>query len=230
MKGLDTNNLCSHGGDMLAYLYDEMAVADRGSFELHLADCGTCIDNFAELSQSRYPVYEWKRAEFDRLPTPRVVIPVEAASVSWFEKLRATFAFRPAFAFGTFAAIAVVASLAALVMIGGSYGTNEVAGGVPPVVTPVLPTPEVDLRLPEQGTSQVAIADEPKATARREETPKAIVKASSAAPKQAARSARPKATQQAKRNERIPALNTADEEDDSLRLADIFEEIGISES
>jgi hypothetical protein len=57
------------------------------------------------------------------------------------------------------------------------------------------------------------------------------VKASAPASKPAAPLTKPKATQQAKRNEPLPALNSGDEdEDDSLRLADIFEEIGTSES
>jgi len=226
MKGLDANNLCTHGGDMLAYLYNEMPSADRETFELHLADCGTCIDDFAELSQSRYPVFEWKRLEFDPLPTPRVVIPFEAARASWLDKLRASFAFRPAFAFGSLAAIAVAASLAAFVLIGGSKTKNDIAE-VAPVVTPVLPTPQVDLPLPDQASTTVTDVDE--AADRRAETTRPI-KASSEAPKRAEHAAKPKVAQQAKRNERIPTFNTVDDEDDSLRLADIFEEIGTSES
>ena len=225
MNKLDANNLCSRGGDTLAYLYDEMAAAERERFEVHLADCTTCIDDFAELSQSRYPVFEWKQLEFDPLPTPRVVIPFEAASVSWFDRLRTAFALRPAIAFGSLAAIAVVASLAAFVLIGGSSGKMEVAGGAS-TPAPVMPSPEATV----QPVQPVVAANEPRADIRRIEAPK-VVKSSTSASKPAAHSARPKATQQAKRNEPLPALNSTDEdEDDSLRLADIFEEIGISES
>jgi hypothetical protein len=229
MNKLDPNNLCSHGGDSLAYLYDEMAVVEREKFEVHLADCTTCIDDFAELSQSRYPVFEWKHMEFDPLPTPRVVIPSEAASVSWFDKLRASFALRPAFAFGSLAAIAVVASLAALVLIGGSTGIMEVAGVVP-TPAPVMPSPENTVQPSDRAMQPVPVVNEQAPGIRRDGGTK-VVKASTSASKPPAHSARPKATQQAKRNEPLPALNSTDEnEDDSLRLADIFEEIGTSES
>ena len=226
MKGLDANNLCTHGGDMLAYLYNEMALTDRETFEVHLADCGTCIDDFAELSQSRYPVYEWKRVQFDPLPTPRVIIPVEAASISWFDKLRASLALRPAFAFGSLAAIAVVASLAAFALIGGSTGNTEVAGFEP---TPsVMPSPEASVQPPARAIQPVAASNQPKADVRRDEEPK-TVKVSASASRTAERLAKPKATQQAKRTEQLPTLNPVDEdEDDSLRLVDIFEEIGTS--
>lgn len=225
MNKLDANNLCSHVGDTLAYLYDEMASAEREKFEIHLADCTTCIDDFAELSQSRYPVFEWKQLEFDPLPTPRIGIPFEAASVSWFDKLRASFALRPAFAFGSLAVIAVLASLAVFVMIGGAGGNTEVAG-VPPTPAPVMPSPEATV----PPVQSVVAANEPKVDIRRDETAESV-KTSTSASKPAKRSARPKATQQAKRNAPVPALNPVDEdEDDSLRLADIFEEIGTSES
>src|SRR5688572_7676888 len=92
-------NLCTHGGDLLAYLYNEMPLTDREQLELHLSDCVTCIDDFAALSQSRYPVYEWKRLEFDSLPTPRVVIQYEETRLSLIDKFRAKFSFNPRFAF-----------------------------------------------------------------------------------------------------------------------------------
>jgi len=75
----------------------------------------------------------------------------------------------------------------------------------------------------------VAAANEHKSEVKSDEAPK-VVKASTAS-KPSTPSARPKAMQQARRNEPLPALNSAEEdEDDSLRLADIFEEIGTSES
>lgn len=228
MNKPNANNLCTHGGDMLAYLYNEMTGADREMFEEHLSDCGTCIDDFAELSQSRYPVFEWKQLEFDPMPTPTIVLPVEDARVSWFDKVRAAFALRPAFAFGSLAAIAVIASLAAFVLIGGSSADVDVAGGVP-TPAPIVPSPEAPARIPDRAIEPVA-ANDTKPEIRRNETPK-VVKASAPTSKPAAPLTKPKATQQAKRNEPLPALNSGDEdEDDSLRLADIFEEIGTSES
>jgi len=222
MKRLDANNLCTHGGDMLAYLYNEMTLAGREAFELHLSDCGACIDDFAELSQSRYPVFEWKQLEFDPLATPRVVIPFESPSVTWFDKLRVSLAFRPAFAFGTLAAIAVVASMVALILLRGSSDI-EIAN-VAPVVTPGLPSPSVEIEEPEIPSR--VLVEQPQKSPSRRELPK-VVKASITDAKPTARSNRLKSAQQARRQEPLPTLNSIDEdEDDSLRLADIFDEVG----
>ena len=222
MKGSETNSLCFHGGDMLAYLYSEMPEGDREAFEVHLADCGTCIDDFAELSQSRYPVYEWKRAEFDPLPTPRVVIPFEATvAVSWFDQIRRAFSFRPTLAFGGLGAAMIVAVVGYLILAGTS-GNTEVALEVEPSASParsavVGPLPSVV----------------PKATDKSEvlEQPPKVVKAKASTPvKPSVRLPKPKQAQQPKRNDEIPVMSSIeDDEDDSLRLADIFEEIGASE-
>lgn len=220
MKEVKADNLCSHGGDMLAYLYDEMTTADRDAFELHLADCGTCIDDFAELSQSRYPVFEWKQLEFDPMPTPRVVIPFEEPSVSWIEKLRASFVFRPSFAFGSVAAIALFGLLAAFVLLRGS-GSEETLAQADPVPTPAT----VVTPLPVEPTT----APKPAVDPIRTDSP-TVVKASLPAPKPG-RAVKPKAAPVPKRSQPLPTLSNADDiEDDSLRLADIFEEIDTSES
>lgn len=222
MKERLENNLCDHGGDVLAYLYNEMPTAGRDSFEMHLADCGTCIDDFAELSQSRYPVFEWKQLEFDPMPTPRVVVPFEA-SVSWFEKLRAAFSFRPGFAFGSLAVFAVLAAITAFVVIrdAGSLDVADIA----PIATPDLaaPTQVVDGPVPER---EVAV-EEPREerTAQDERTSVKPVVSNA----KAVKPVKPKATQQARQVDKLPTLNgVEDDEDDSLRLADIFDEIGTS--
>ena len=222
MKGLEENNLCVHGGDMLAYLYNEMASADRETFELHLGDCGTCIDDFAELSQSRYPVYEWKQTEFDLLPTPRIAIPYGEAAASWFDRLRAAFAFRPAYAFGGVAAMLLAGVVTAYVFFSGAPA-DDIAKSVEPSPSParasVSPTPTA--------------SDPRETTAIRTPEPKdkpEVVKAT-VPNRSSAKGVKTKATTPApKKNERVPVYSTADDdEDDSLRLADIFAELDTSE-
>ena len=223
MKGLDANNLCSHGGDMLAYLYDEMAMPDRETFEVHLADCGTCIDDFAELSQSRYPVYEWKHTEFDPLPTPRVVIPFEAPAVSWFDQIRTVFSLRPTLAFGGIGAVMIVAVLTAYFMLGDSRTETQLAQEIRPAASPT----RVVATMPPPSSSPVTTAESDEQVTP-PESPK-VVKASAGA-KPAVRQPRSKPAQQPKRNEPVPVLSSIDDdEDDSLRLTDIFDEIGTSE-
>ncbi len=222
MKGLEANNLCSLGGDMLGYLYHEMTASDREKFELHLADCGTCIDDFAELSQSRYPVYEWKQLAFDPLPTPRIILPAaaETSAASWFDKLRASLAFRPAVAFGGIAAIALVGALSAFVLI-GSGGDTEVAQGEP------TPTPGRSVVASAKPLETEVVESDPKPSVVTADV--SDVKPVKASASKARPAVKPK-TATVKRGEPLPTLSTLDDdEDDSLRLADMFEEIGTSE-
>ncbi len=83
---------------MLAYLYAEMPGAERELFETHLAECGSCIDEFAELSNARYAVYEWQKLEFAPMETPEIVIPFAKKSIangtfSFADKIKAAFGF-----------------------------------------------------------------------------------------------------------------------------------------
>jgi anti-sigma factor RsiW len=221
MKEANADILCTHGGDMLAYLYDEMTAVDRDSFELHLADCGACIDDFAELSQSRYPVFEWKQLEFDPLQTPRIVIPVEEAKVSLLDKLRASFVFRPSFAFGGVAAVALFGSLAAFVLLGGSDTDGTIAQAdqpAPPAAVSVAPLPIESEDIPYATDDPVRV-----------ESP-TVVK-TSVQPAKPTRAVKPKTAPAQKRSQPLPTLSNSDEiEDDSLRLADIFDEIDTSDS
>lgn len=223
MKGLEENTLCVHGGDMLAYLYDEMASVDRETFDLHLADCGTCIDDFAELSQSRYPVYEWKQTEFDPLPTPRIVIPYGEASASWFNRLRAVFAFKPALSFGGVAAMLLAGVVTAFVLFTGAPD-SDLAQEVKPSPSPAravanAPSPSSSV------TNETAASKDSVPTAK----PK-LVNASLPA-KSPGKAVRTKTTTPApKKDDRIPVYSTADDdEDDTLRLSDIFAELDTSE-
>lgn len=224
MKRIAANNVCSYSDDILAYLYKEMAAADRETFETHLADCGACIDDFAELSQSRYPVFEWKKAEFDPLPTPPIGIPDKAAaSISWMQKIRYAFAFRPALGLGAAAAAVFASILTAFILFGGSGSDQEVAREIEPAASPARVVPNVvstgeataDVRSQEPVPAPYV-------------APKVVQTSTSNKP--AVRAVKPKASQPKKRDEPVPVLSTLDEdEDDSLRLSDIFDEIGTSE-
>ncbi len=77
---------CVHGEEIVSYLYDEMPAAGRKEFETHLLECSSCTHEFAGLSLARLEVYEWNGREFAKLPTPPIVIPYEeTVSVTWYE-------------------------------------------------------------------------------------------------------------------------------------------------
>lgn len=101
---------CSSSADLVAYLYDELNPAERTLFETHLADCGTCTDEFADLSFARLDVYEWHRDEFAAMETPHFVIPYAEAKASWVEIVRSFFVLHAKLATvgGAFAVLAFI--------------------------------------------------------------------------------------------------------------------------
>lgn len=227
---------CSSSGDVVAYLYDELNTPERRLFETHLTDCGSCTDEFAELSFARLDVYEWHRDEFARMETPRIVIPYAQteAGVSWLDAVRGFFASNRqwATAGGAFALIAIVfgAVLISSSLKGDGYlvqgpGADDVASNkVQPVVLPVAPS---------------SAADEEKNLAPSADVPPAepqVIKASSAekSPKTAGSTVR----RPVKNSERIqskpvqarrttaPRLNDFEDEDDNtLRLGDLLADV-----
>ena len=233
MRDLKDINLCSNGGDLLAYLYDEMPAADRDSFELHLADCGTCIDDFAEISQGRYPVFEWKSLEFDPMPTPGFVMPAQATAIGFFDKLRAAFAIQRGFAFDGVAIAVLVAVLVVYAFYLQSGPEKDVAVANPePIasqtqrVIPPATTPEI--------SSSARIENDEPERAMQKSSPKrsAPVKASALKPRpiQPVRTSDEKTqVKPQKQLRQIPVLSVAeDDEDETLRLADMFDDIGAS--
>lgn len=93
------NSSCEFETEIVSYLYDEMATADRDRFETHLLECTPCTDEFAGMSYSRFSVFEWQREEFAPLTTPQIAIPYPAKlvevsrSLGYFSGLRELRAF-----------------------------------------------------------------------------------------------------------------------------------------
>lgn len=219
---------------MLAYLYDEMPAADRDSFELHLADCAACIDDFAELSQSRYPVYEWKTTEFEPLATPRIIIPyAETAGVSWFDKLRAAFSFNPGLATAGAFATLVIAAVIGYAVITNDVPTEEVAKA--DVETSASPERSATNAAPAPASiDQKDEKSEPNPSRKTLRSGSDDVVKTAVKPKLEPKTVPIKDVKNSRPNRRrdlnVPVLSRFEsDEDDSLRLADIFDEIGTSE-
>jgi hypothetical protein len=236
---------CEFAADIIAYMYREMAVKEQLVFEKHLAVCQVCIDEFAAVSEARYSVYEWQRAEFAPLETPVIQIPVSLSAgvekVSFFSKIRAAFAFYPAVAAASIIAVIGIGLLANQLL----NDRNEVAelanvetrANSVQAPSPVPAASAHNAAVPEkpanfgpdreksdrvsQDRKVIQLSDK-NTRARtsmlveqhRTETVKAI---------QPIRSSTPPQNVQART---APRLNgSAEDEDESLRLADIFDDI-----
>jgi hypothetical protein len=175
------------------------------------------------VSNARYEVYDWKKTEFEPLATPVFVIPYgdATAGVPWFAKVRAAFSQSWAVPGVAFAGIAIVSVFAWVFYFSGDSGAN-----VAQVNSNSRPVPAV--------TKEPAVVanDDVEPPVSRKVQPVRVV-SGSAVKRRAARSERNVAVPRpvearsiSTPNRPAPTLNEfADDEDTSLRLAQLFEDI-----
>ena len=223
---------CKYSNGIVPYMYGELATSAATEFESHLLECQACTDEFAALSAARYEVYDWKKLEFDPLATPAMSIPFEeVASTPWIEKLRAAFASGWGLPAAAFAGLAMVAVLLGIVT-SRNTGTEVVHRDVNVPVN--MPANTKNL---EQTSTAVKTGTEGKVdtTSTERSAPRPTVVRDSPSrrdirtqPAIAPRPTTPRDTQARAPN--APRLNDfVEEEDNSLRLAELFEDIDTSE-
>jgi hypothetical protein len=229
---------CEFAADMVPYMYGELSPSENTVFESHLLDCGGCTDEFAAMANARYEVYDWKKTSFDPLPTPRFAIELEdphriSAGVSWVERLRAVFANGWAVPTVAFAAVALVSVMTGVVLVSRDRGDVAAVEQVPvPTASSPAPANEIVPTSTDLSTGEAdnKIDDDEVAPAPTDVAPKRKV------PGRVHRTPRPvpvvPTETRATRTETInvPRLNDfTEEEDTSLRLAELFEDVGSSE-
>ena len=228
---------CKFSADIVPYLYGELSDRNSYAFESHLVNCGTCTDEFAEVSAARYEVYEWKKLAFDPLPTPRFEIAAAEviASESWFDRLRDAFRagwVAPAFALG---GLMIISLLAASFILSSSNGGPNIAANIAevnaseePVLTALPPTtldplPTVDKRPKENNT--------PRSLRVRVATPDRTDLRQPVRPIKAAHPQPIEVKSESAQNKKASPLRLngfTDDEDTSLRLAELLDDIETS--
>ncbi|MEP6703339.1 MAG: hypothetical protein ABJB34_00880, partial [Acidobacteriota bacterium] len=188
---------------------------------------------FASLSVARFEVYDWKKIEFDTLETPVFSIPFESSpntAPSWVDKLRAGYSAgwaAPAFAF---AGLVVVCVLAGIFV--STRNDTDVAGdlrGTGPMVE--HPAVEVAGAAVEAGPSLDSTKSEPRAKQQFRAFNASATKRIE--PRRVLRSATggnfSELKERSARNvqKKVPRLNEfVENEDTSLRLAELFDDVG----
>jgi hypothetical protein len=234
-----------HGFEFLSYIYGELDEAGRDAFESHLTSCDECVMELASYSDARLGVIEWRREDFDHLETPAIVVPwlsekqviAEAGPVGTFTRFIEALASFPRFA------KAGIGFAAAAMAIGVFYFAAS---------SPVVKPDVAGITNNDQPSSQVPdrseMHSEPKFTASSKtgvepiNTKNTAKRPEHVRPALAVRSTNqqmPRRTEIASTvtnkmvptaTKKAPRLTTAEEEEDkSLRLADLFAEIGSSE-
>lgn len=251
-----TKNKCGFSECLVAYTYNEIEHDDKSAFEAHLPECETCSAELIELGMARSAVNEWYQKEFVTLATPIIELPIaetEAIPASntagWLDSLKQLFTNPPVWATagGAFAVM--------FIMLGLFYWSSvvpsdkDVAGINKIVVTPTS-LPATDnagnkSNTPESSNDANSTGTNPGSTTGDKDDQKEIkptaISSQNPASKQTDRIIKKDAQQIApKQNQKAPVnkgkrksspslLDSSTDEEETLRLSDLLEDITVSD-
>ena len=233
------------GPELLSYMYGELDGRRSADFESHLQHCDACAAELANVADARLGVIEWRREDFEPLATPVIVLPaieqmtaVEkrgiAAVIESIKNLpawaSAGMALAPAavlfgvFYFGYFNVPATRNDVATTATTPAS--AEKV---LEPVATVNNGSEKTVVAVETNTRDHNAIAAKAQPVAvRRNTTPERIAAKHFVSQPAPVRTETASAVKTIKKS--APRLSSFDEEDDkSLRLADLFAQIGTSE-
>lgn len=244
---------CNFAVDIVSYLYNEIGGAEKREFESHLAGCNACSAELASFASVRSSVTDWRVQEFDSLATPLIRIPFETeaepSGASWWTGTILT-DFKRLFAFSPWPP-AAVGFAALLIFIGLGFfafsylnGSGNDLAQNKTVDKPAV-SPTVD---PGKGSNEVASVNNNTQPKGDEKTSPAVKTGPEGAPVKIVETQTVQRNKPVKtapditapkragdkittpQNQKAPNLNNyTDEEDTTLRLADLFEEIDTKE-
>lgn len=233
-------NECGFADDLLSYLYEEMSMAEATKFENHLPQCENCSFELSDFSVARSGIRDWKSDSFDRLQTPAVLIeyrPSEnviesnrKAKGSWFAGLFEMFSFQSAIGVSA-AAVLMIAAVAGFIMLRSDPSVNIDNTEVAAVETDSTPLPESNKSTAATTasrttteSSEVKKNDGPVDSQGSTVKPTKVSGTNSQRPKVV--KSEPVRSQRQQKPKAMPRLVEDDEEEDTLRLSDLLEEIG----
>jgi hypothetical protein len=225
---------CEFENGIVPYMYGELPTREATEFESHLLECSACTDEFAAVSAARYEVYEWKKLEFEPLATPVIELPEmePAGGVSWIDKLRAVFANSWAIPTFAFAGLAIATAFTLLFVLTGDKEKQIVARNTnePVPASTVAEIKAAKIATPAKAPSELEkdVVAEPRmvnSTATKQTPSRRTRRVERVVPPKV--DPLPTTAQQPTK---APRLNGFDEEEDtSLRLAELFENIDTRE-
>ncbi len=243
------NPSCAFAEQIVSYLYGETIGKEKATFDAHLNNCASCADELAGFGFVRASIVEWKTEEFLNLETPSINIPypiaVATEKQSWLGELRKLFALSLTWA----TAFAVLIVCVGLVLLAVNFSNDKniarkVEKPTNAVVSPTVeekPTPPI-----EETAKQTPTEELPKPSnienASEKYSPQSapknqFVKVSNNVRKNKGvtqtannvvniRKLKDDKTTLTARKQVVPKLNSLEEEEDnSVRLADLFAEV-----
>lgn len=248
------NSNCSFAAEIVSYVYNEIGEKEKSAFESHLSNCETCPEELADFMDIRFSVNDWKQTEFAPLETPVIEIPYEKEQVreiaavqsSWWSNLRQIFTLSPAWMTAATTAAALFICVGLIFTVYKYSGNVDVAGieDKPQLKPSVSPTSEISSNKTKEeiADSDVKSKSDDKITmspkienqmptvtkvTERKIRPVTQNPVNRTTNNSVNNSNKPNVRKNSPTNDRqMPKLNNfEDEEDDSLRLAELFEDI-----
>lgn len=147
---------CGFSGQILDFVYDELAGSGKAAFEGHLSQCSSCAEDVADLSSTSMAVRHWRAEEFEPLGAlgfelPRSLAPRPSLAASILAFFR-----QPLYA-------ATVATL----LIGAAIGLYFLLGSRTQS-QPAIATTDSPVRVETQAPKAVLPIDEPEPPVQRD--------------------------------------------------------------
>lgn len=246
LNNTPNNSSCAFGEQIVSYLYGEVDARDKSIFETHIKTCPSCAGEFADFEFVRDSVIEWRDVSFSNLATPvfdftpneNFATDSKEEKHSWIAEIKKLFSFRPAF---VMAGLAILVFGAGLILFMANFSKTEVVAEfdkneaqktiasptiekavAAPILKPIEKSTESKVDnvssevvqqprvTPGKAPVKVSTRSEENSSPARENKETKIRDKKSVAPKQ-----------------KLPNLiEEENNEDKSIRLADLFEEIG----
>ena len=243
-------NFCERADELVSYLYGEASATEKSLFEAHLADCAACASELSDFSLVRSSIVKWRDTAFQPLTTPIVELssihnahPAAEAlsSESLLTRIRAFFALSPV--------RICAAAAAALVICAGLWfaatnfqRTENIAQVEKDRETISVPAnkniaelktvnSEEERQTVSDDSSKPPLIETKEINSKKETGAVKVSQTETAKPKkaEAEKSLKPTKPVLKKSNQSPPPTLLADDddsEDDSLRLSDLFREVG----
>ncbi len=226
---------CGFAADVLSYLYGELPANETATVESHLRECVGCAAEAESFAALRSSIADWKH-EFDLMPTPpirvdeRQSVAPAVPSTSIFDAIRAFLAGFPTLA-ATSAAALLIAGFGAfyLLTLDRDNDVAETSQNRPKASPTTKSTPAAKS---EPVDTTAAVTNVPAKTTEAPADVKPVKTAERqprSTPDKTPRTNNRKTNVNPPKDDRAQAPTLIDEngdEDDTLRLADLFDEIG----
>ncbi len=241
MLNSDDKIMCGFADEIVSYIYDEIGTAERRVFEIHLAGCAACADEFAAVSNARFSVFEWQKEEFSHLLTPEIIIPY-ASQKTVFQENTSTGFFTGLRGFFSLSNLPITAAAALLLFLGIGFAVitlsdraeEQIAANNEPMAVITPENQETPVSVRENPEAEIAAVPEPLENSEKltpeirsadsvENIQPGLKKMVAAATRSRVR--QPIGPKTAVQSNKPPVLGNYEENvDRSLRLSDLFED------